>query len=379
MITIKEVTTKKDMKAFVEFSMELYKDNECYVPDLAQDLYDTFNPEKNAAYEFCEAKLFLALNEQGAVVGRVAGIINTKANTTWNNRNVRFGWIDFIDDIEVVRALIGAVEQFGRERGMTEIEGPLGFTDFDKEGMLVEGYDKLGTIATIYNHPYYPKLIEQLGFEKSIDWIEYRIQVPQAVPERITRVANIVQKKFDLRFAPHGGMSVKTFLDKYGSSFFDCINEAYTPLYGYSALSEKQKKNYLDTYSMVLDLKLLTLIIDKDDRVVACGITIPNMSEAFRKTKGKLLPLGWYHLLKGLKWGRSKTCDLMLAAVLPEYQGKGVNAMFINDLIPAIRDAGFTEVESNPELETNTKIQSQWDMFERKQHKRRRCFKKSIG
>lgn len=376
MIRVKQVDSKREMKIFARFNYEMYKGNQYFAPELYEDVLGTFSPKSNAALEFCETACFLAYNDVNEVVGRVAAIVNNKANAAWNVKNVRFGWIDFIDDKEVSAALLKAVEEWGRERGMDHIQGPLGFTDFDPEGMLIEGFDEKSTLATIYNYPYYPEHMTHHGFEKEADWIEWNIKVPTEVPERISRIANLVQKKYDLRIAPR--CSTRKYLAKYGSSFFDCVNAAFKPLFGYSELSERQKKDYLDMYTYFLDTRFISIVLDKDDRVVAAGVAIPNMTEALQKSKGKLLPLGWIPILKALKWKMSNTCDLMIAAVLPEYQGKGLNALFINDLIYQFNKAGFRMVESNPELELNEKVQSQWIYFDRRIAKRRRCFVKKI-
>lgn len=377
MVTIREVKTKNELKSFVRFNYEMYKDNKYAVPELYEDMLDTLNPVKNAAFDFCEAVLYLAYNDEGTIVGRIAGIINNKANTTWQCKNVRFGWVDFIDDEEVSKALFAAVEKWGREKGMENIQGPLGFTDMDPEGMLIDGYEEMSTQATIYNYPYYPHHLERLGFEKDADWIEMVIDVPKQIPERISRISDIVMKKMGLHVAPR--CSTKKFLDKYGMGFFDCVNAAFKPLFGYSALSERQKRDYLDMYSVVLDSELISIVLDKDDNVVAGGVGMPSLSIALQKAKGKMLPFGWYYILKGLKWKHPKVADLMLVAVRPEYQGKGVNAVIINDLIPRFIAGGYEKVETNPELELNSKVQSQWIYFDREYKKRRRCFKKKIS
>lgn len=376
-ITIKKVSTKKELKQFIRFNYELYKTNPYSVPELEMDTLNTLNPNKNAAFEFCEADCFLAYKE-GKIVGRVAAIINKRANDTWNKKTVRFGWLDFIDDLEVSQALMAEVEKWGKERGMTKMEGPLGFTDFDREGMLIEGFDQLGTMATYYNYPYYPQHMEKLGLEKEADWVEYKIYVPEAIPAKHKRIAEIIQKKYELNVVkPTSRKAVKA---QYGQAIFNLMNEAYQPLFGYSALSQKQIDQLVDMYLPVLDLRMITLITDKEDNLVCVGISIPSLSEALQKAKGKLFPFGWYHLAKGLFFTkhRAKMLDLLLVAVKPEYQSKGVTALLFADLIPVYRELGFEFAESNPELEENNKVQAQWDYFETEQHKRRRCFAKNI-
>ena len=375
-VTIKKVTTKQELKRFIRFNYELYKGNPYSVPDLYDDMLNTFNRRKNAAFEFCEADYFLAYKD-GQLVGRVAAIINNRANETWGKKEVRFGWIDFTDDTEVSEALIHAVEQWGKERGMTHITGPLGFTDMDAEGMLVEGFDQLGTMATIYNYPYYPQHIERLGFAKDADWVEYKIYVPEAIPDKHKRISDLIQRKYNLKIKKY--TSSRKIAHDYGQAIFELINEAYTPLYGYSALTQQQIDQYVKMYLPILDLRMVTLITDADDQLVAVGISMPSLSEALQKSHGRLLPFGWYYLLKALFFKRrAKMLDLLLVAVKPEYQNKGVNALLFSDLIPVYQQLGFEYAESNPELEQNGKVQAQWEYFRTEQHKRRRAFVKEI-
>ena len=376
-VTIKKVTTKRELKRFIRFNYELYKGNPYSVPDLYDDMLNTFNRRKNAAFEFCEAEYFLAYKD-GQLVGRVAAIINNRANQTWGKKEVRFGWIDFTDDAEVSEALIRTVEQWGKERGMTHIVGPLGFTDMDAEGMLVEGFDQLGTMATIYNYPYYPQHIERLGFTKDADWVEYKIYIPDAIPDKHKRISDLIQRKYNLKIKKY--TSSRKIARDYGQAIFELINEAYTPLYGYSALTQRQIDQYVKMYLPILDLRMVTLITDQDDQLVAVGISMPSLSEALQKSHGRLLPFGWYYLLKALFFKRrAKMLDLLLVAVKPEYQNKGVNALLFSDLIPVYQQLGFEYAESNPELELNGKVQAHWEYFRTEQHKRRRAFIKEIG
>ena len=376
-VTIKKVTTKRELKRFIRFNYELYKGNPYSVPDLYDDMLNTFNRRKNAAFEFCEAEYFLAYKDR-QLVGRVAAIINNRANQTWGKKEVRFGWIDFTDDAEVSEALIRTVEQWGKERGMTHIVGPLGFTDMDAEGMLVEGFDQLGTMATIYNYPYYPQHIERLGFTKDADWVEYKIYIPDAIPDKHKRISDLIQRKYNLKIKKY--TSSRKIARDYGQAIFELINEAYTPLYGYSALTQRQIDQYVKMYLPILDLRMVTLITDQDDQLVAVGISMPSLSEALQKSHGRLLPFGWYYLLKALFFKRrAKMLDLLLVAVKPEYQNKGVNALLFSDLIPVYQQLGFEYAESNPELELNGKVQAQWEYFRTEQHKRRRAFIKEIG
>lgn len=375
-VEIKKVTTKSELKRFIRFNYEFYKDNPYSVPDLYDDMLNTFSPKKNAAFEFCEADYFLALRD-GKIVGRVAAIINRRANETWNRKTVRFGWIDFIDDMEVSTALIDTVKQWGKERGMTEIEGPLGFTDMDAEGMLVEGFDQLSTMATIYNYPYYPQHMERLGLSKSADWVEMKIYVPDAIPEKHRRISELIAKRYNLHIRK---LKSKKEVRQSGVAhdIFRLINDAYTPLFGYSRMTERQIDQYVKMYVPVLDLRMVSIVENEQNEIVAVGISMASLSRALQKAKGRLLPFGWYHLLKALMWKRPKVLDLLLVAVRPDYQGKGVNALLFTDLIPVYKELGFEYAESNPELEMNEKVQNQWQYFKTEQHKRRRCFKADI-
>lgn len=375
-VEIKKVTTKSELKRFIRFNYEFYKDNPYSVPDLYDDMLNTFSPKKNAAFEFCEADYFLALRD-GKIVGRVAAIINRRANETWNRKTVRFGWIDFVDDMEVSTALIDTVKQWGKERGMTEIEGPLGFTDMDAEGMLVEGFDQLSTMATIYNYPYYPQHMERLGLSKSADWVEMKIYVPDAIPEKHRRISEIIAKRYNLHIRK---LNSKKEVRQSGVAhdIFRLINDAYTPLFGYSRMTERQIDQYVKMYVPVLDLRMVSIVENEQNEIVAVGISMASLSRALQKAKGRLLPFGWYHLLKALMWKRPKVLDLLLVAVRPDYQGKGVNALLFTDLIPVYKELGFEYAESNPELEMNEKVQNQWQYFKTEQHKRRRCFKADI-
>lgn len=374
-ILIKKVSNKKDLKRFIRFNYELYKNNPYSVPDLYDDMVGTFSTEKNAAFEFCEADYFLAYKDD-KLVGRVAAIINRRANETWNKKEVRFGWIDFVDDPEVSKALLDTVEVWGKERGMEAIVGPLGFTDLDAEGMLVEGFDQLSTMATIYNYPYYPQHMERLGFEKEADWVEYKLTVPDKLPEKFVRISEIILQKYNLKIKKLKRSEIKE--KNYGQKIFDLINEAYAPLYGYSKMTQGQINQYIKTYLPLIDLRMVSLVEDEAGELIAVGISMPSLSKALQKAKGKMLPFGWFHLLKALFVKKPDVLDLLLVGVKPEYQSKGVNALLFYDLVPTYQKMGFKYGESNPELELNKKVQAQWSAFESVQHKRRRAFRKSI-
>ena len=374
-IIIKKVSSKKELKTFIRFNYELYKGNPYSVPDLYDDMLNTFSSKKNAAFEFCEAEYFLAYKDN-KVVGRVAAIINNRANQTWDKKEVRFGWIDFIDDDEVSSALLKAVEDWGKQKGMDTITGPLGFTDMDAEGMLIEGFDQLGTMATIYNYPYYPQHMEKLGFEKDADWVEFKLYVPDQLPEKFVRISEIILQKYKLKIKKLTRKEIKE--KHYGQKIFDLINEAYAPLYGFSKMTQGQIDQYVNTYLPLLDLRMVSIVETEDGELVAAGISMASLSKALQKAKGRILPFGWFYLLKALFIKRPKVLDLLLVGVKPEYQSKGVNALLFYDLVPTFKKMGFVYGESNPELEENKKVQAQWSAFESVQHKRRRAFKKAI-
>lgn len=372
-VVIKKVSTRHELKRFIRFNYEFYKNNPYSVPDLYDDMLGTFSPKRNAAFEFCEADYFLAYDEGGKIIGRVAAIINRRANETWGKKAVRFGWIDFIDDIAVSSALIETVKAWGRERGMTTIEGPLGFTDMDAEGMLVEGFDQLSTMATIYNYPYYPEHMVRLGLVKSTDWVEMKIYIPEEIPEKHRRISELISKRYNLHVRK---LKSKREIRKTGiaHNIFRLINDAYAPLFGFSRMTERQIDQYVKMYVPVLDLRMVSLVEDAAGELVAVGVSMASLSRALQKAKGRLLPFGWYHLLKALFIKRPKVLDLLLVAVRPDYQGKGVNALLFTDLIPVYQKLGFEYAESNPELEVNEKVQNQWQYFKTEQHKRRRCY-----
>ena len=367
--------TKKELLKFIHFPIDvLYNDSMCYVPDLVSDMLSTFLPSENPAYEFCESAFFMAYRD-GKPVGRIAGIINSLVNQREQKQEGRFGFVDFIDDEEVVDALMRAVEQWAKEKGMTCLTGPLGFTDMDPEGCLIEGFDQLGTQATIYNYPYYPKHFERLGFVKDVDWVEFKVIVPEQIPEKMVKIGNIVQHRFNLHLVKMN--STKELVKKYGNEIFALINESYDSLFGYSPLSEKQVKHYINVYLPFLPLDHISLVADANDKLVGVGISVPSLSRALIKSRGRMLPFGWYHMLKAIKH-EGRIVDLLLIAVAPEYQSKGVNSLFFVDLIPAFNKRGYEWAETNIELENNENVQKQWQYFDIKQHKRRRPFTKDI-
>lgn len=375
MIEIKKIEpTKGNLKRFTEFQIDLYDGNPWFVPPLVSDDVATLDPKENPAFDFCESAYFMAYRD-GKPVGRIAGIINRQVNEKSHSRTARFGFVDFIDDHEVSAALFKAAEDWARSKGMEKIIGPLGFTDLDHEGMLVEGFEELSTMSTIYNYPYYPEHMERLGYKKESDWLEFQMEVPDAIPDKYNRIAEIVKKKFGLRVLKYS--SRKRIKKEYGHALFHLVNDAYKNLYQYSTLTERQIEYYINIYLGLLNLELVTLVVDEAGKLVGVGISMPSMSRALQKSKGKMLPLGWYHLLKGLK-GKNDRVDLLLVAVHPDYQNKGVNALLFQDLIPYYIKNGYRYAESNPEMETNSKVQSQWEYFTTRQHRRRRSFEKKL-
>ena len=377
-VEIRKVESNHDLKTFVQFYYDLYRDCPHAVPFLFTDEIATLKKDKNPAFEFCEADFFLAYKE-GKVVGRVAAILNKKANQRWNVQQVRFGYFDFIDDLEVSKALMDTVEQWGRERGMTQIAGPLGFTDMDREGMMVEGFDRLSTMYVNYNYPYYPQHIEKLGrFEKDNDYLEFLVKISDHVPEKIMKVSQVIEKRYNLR--------VKKFTRKElvsggkGREIFHIINKTYDGLYGFSQLSERQIDHYVDEYIKIADLDLVTGVEDAtNNKLVGFGICFPSFSNAMQKTRdGHFLPFGWWHLLKVLKFHKTNAIDMLLIGVLPEYRAKGANSLIFRDIVLQMLRHGYVFAEAMPQMETNTRIISLWDYFEHEQHRRHRCYKREI-
>lgn len=374
-VQIKKVETNKDLRTFSKFANKLYKGSAFYVPTMPVDERNTLDKKKNAAFEFCDADYFLAYKD-GELVGRVAAILNPKANMAWKTKQVRFGWIDFIDDYEVSEALINQVIAWGRERGMEHIAGPLGFTDFDPEGMLVEGFDRLGTMAMLYNHPYYMVHMERLGMVKEVDWLEFRITIPEVLPDKFVKMSEIVKQRYNLKVRKLTHRDIKR--ENYGQKFFNLINECYCNLYGYSLLSEKQIDQYVKFYLSVLDLRMASFVENEQGELIAAGVAMPSLSEALQKCGGNLFPTGWWHLVKNMYIRKPDTLDLLLVGVRPDYQSKGVNAMIFTDLFQVYKDMGFKYAETSAELETNVKIQQMFGIFEPEQHKRRRIYTKEI-
>lgn len=375
-LTIKKVATKREMNDFVRFPETIYKDCPYYVPDLEMDIRNMFNPQKNAGLECSEIQAFVAYDARKRTVGRIVGIINHRANEKWETRNVRFGFFDFVDDLEVSAALLEAVIHWGKEQGMTAIQGPMGITDFDKEGMLVEDFDQLGSMNTYYNYAYYPQHMEALGYEKEVDWVQVRIQIPQEIPAKYARVAKLSKEMFDLK--------VKKITDKditrrgYGHKIFQLLNTAYSPIFGFTEFTDRQINDFVKQYLGLVDKRLVTVVENEKNEVVGVAISMCSLSHALRKSGGKLFPFGWCHLLKALKWKPEPMADLLLIAVRPDYQMLGVNALFFDDLIPIYNQYGIEWAETGPQLEDNVRELTQWKPLNPTFIKRRRCYKKDL-
>lgn len=371
-ITIKEVTTKKALREFVHFPNELYKDNPYYVPQIESMDRDTLTPTKNHAFEVCEGKYWLAYDERGNIVGRVAGIINRSYNEKTGEKICRFGWIDFIDDHDVSKALMGTVEAYAREKGMEKLCGPMGFLEFDAAGILVEGFDRLPTAYGKYNDPYYENHLTAMGYQKDVDFVEYLIKVPEVIPERYARAAKIVAEKHQLHEAP---IQSRKDIDPYLDDLFHCLNSAYSKLHGFSELSPGQCEDLRKQFLGNINIDYLSIILDNTDRVVAFGVALPSLSKAMQKAKGRMFPLGWYHLLKALE--KNDTIDLLLIAIDEHYQNKGVNAMIFHKFAQGIVKNGVKYIESTRELEGNTQVQNLWHYLEHDLVKRARTYVKS--
>jgi ribosomal protein S18 acetylase RimI-like enzyme len=368
-VEIKRVRSLKELKSFVRFPYTIYKGDPCWVPPLDMDDLTTLRKDKNPAFEYCEAEYWMAFAE-GKAVGRVAGIVNNRVIEKWGRKYARFGWIDFVEDFEVASALVGTVEEWAKSKGLEGICGPLGFTDLDKEGMLIEGFDQLGTYATGYNRPYYPKYLERLGYSKDVDWIEFRIKTPDRIPEKVQRVQELITKRTGVRL--YEWKDKKDLVVRYGHQLFELIDEAYKDLYGTCPLSEAQTQFYIKTYLGFVDARFTKVLVDEKGALVGFGVAMPSLSRAAQKAGGRLLPFGAIHFLLALR--KPEVIDMYLVAIKPEYQERGVVAIIMNALNKSAIDAGVKYSETNVELETNVKVQSMWKDYEKVQHKRRRAF-----
>jgi len=372
-VEIRKVGTKSELKAFVTFPETIYADVPQWVPAPIFDDLNTLRRDKNPAFDFSEAEYWTAWKD-GKMVGRIAGIINNRAVEKWGNKYARFGWIDFIEDFEVAKALLKTAEDWARSKGMIGIHGPLGFTDLDKEGLLIEGFQERATFATIYNFPYYVDFIERLGYAKDVDWIEFLVTTPESIPEKLLRVNELISKRSGVRIMEW--KSKKDLIKKYADQIFDLIDSAYSGLYGTTSLSRRQVQNYIDQYLGFIDPRFTKILVDKDDKLAGFAITLPSLSEPLHKHRGRLFPLGWLSLLRALR--HPTTVDMMLVAVRKEYVARGVVALLMTALNKSAIENGVKFAETNPELETNLAVQGMWKEFPKRQHKRRRVFLKLL-
>ena len=374
-IEIRQINSKRELKQFIQFANYLYVDCPYYCPPLFFDEMNCFEPDHNPALEVCEYQLWMAFRD-GKAVGRIAGIINHKANEKWNYKHVRFGWFDFIDDLEVSRTLLDTVVAWGKERGMDALNGPVGFTDFDHEGLLIDGYDYPAVMASLYNYPYYVKHMEAYELTKDADWIELQVYPPNGCPERLNRIAEIVKQRSHVHVDKV--KNSRELVRKYGIQYMDVIDEAYQKLYNFQPMTAKQKNYYKDMYFPLLNFDFVTLVVNEKDEIVGVGLGMPDISDALRKCGGKLLPLGWYYLLKALKAKHMESFSFLLIAVRPDYQDKGINALFFQDQIPIINKYDIKRLETTNILETNTKNIANFTQFDHKRHKQHRAYIKTI-
>ena len=369
-------TSARMIDDFIRLPYLNYKDCPQFVPDLDSDIRELFYQKKNPAYEFSQIQPFVAYRNE-VPVGRIVGIINRKANEKWQTRNVRFSMIEFIDDLSVSKALLDAVSQWGMSQGMDTIHGPLGITDFDKEGMLVEDFDLTGSINTVYNPDYYPRHMEALGFKKEVDWVQVRINIPKEVPARYARTAQYAREQIGLRVIKLTDKDI--YQRGYGQKVFDLLNEAYQPIFGFSELSAAQVDVFLNKYLRYIDKELIPVVVNAEQEVVGVAISMGSLSKAMQKAKGRLLPFGWWPLLKALKWCPDDNAEMLLVAVRPDYQGLGVNALFFDDQIPIFNKLGFKWAETGPQLEDNVRELTQWKPLKPEFVKRRRCYTRPLS
>jgi hypothetical protein len=371
-VTIKEVKSRLELKAFISFPEKLYKDCPYWVNALWSDEYKTLLKSENPAFEYCEAWYFLAERE-GKIAGRVAAIINHNANRDWQVKNMRFGWLDFVDDIEVSGALLGKIEELAYEKGMTAVNGPFGFTDMDREGMLTEGFENMGAFTTLYNYSYYPDHLEKLGYIKDAEWIQREFDVPEDVPEKLKQYSRIVKQKYRVSILE---TKSKKELRVYALGLFHALNKAFVPLYGFTPISQKQIEWYVDQFLPLINMDLVCLVVNEEDKVVAFAVTMPSLSRAMRESKGRMFPFGFFKLLKALK--SFELVDLYMIGIIPEYQNKGINAVIFDYLNSNFIRLGVKKVIANPQLETNKAVQSIFDYYPGKVYSKRRCYIKSL-
>ncbi len=374
-IVIREVTTKRELKRFIQFGIDLYKGNPYFCPPIFFDEMNTFDPKHNPALEVCDYVVYMAYRDE-QIVGRIVGIVNHRANEAWGVKKCRFGWFDFVDDYDVFKALLDAVAEWGRSKGMLCLNGPVGFTDFDHQGLLLEGFDYNAPMASLYTYPYYIAHYERYGLRKEADWIEYQITPPAEAPERMRRLAKVVEQRCDLHVVKV--KNSRELRKRYGYTYFDVLDAAYQKLYNYQPMTPRQKQYYSNMYFPILNFDFVTIVANKQDEIVAVGVGMPSLSEALRKCGGRLFPLGWYHLLKALKSKHITDFDLLLIAVRPDYQDKGLTALIFNEMTPHFQKYGIQRVETTAILEDNFKSQANFSDFDYIQHKRRRAYIKEL-
>jgi len=375
MVEIRQVNDKRDIKKYVAFPDKLYKGVKNYVPELKSEEYSMYSPETNFSFEYCDARFFLAYRDN-EIVGRIGAIVNRTANERWNQKQIRITRIDFIDDMEVSGTLFGAVEAWAKELGLTQAHGPLGFTDLDKEGLLVEGFDRMGSTVTIYNYPYYPKHFEAHGYVKDIDWVEYRIRVPKKGDERVERVSRLAEKVMERTHVHFFDLKHMKDVAPIVLQVFDLLSECYKDLYGVVPYTEKVSQDYARRFIPLLNPNFAKFVVDDNNKLIAFGLAAPSLAKAFKKSRGRMLPFGWAHLLYALK--HPKELELYLVAVHPDYQKSGLAALLLNDITASAIQKGVQFAESSPELENNQRIQDFWKNYDVEQHKRRRCYKKDL-
>jgi GNAT superfamily N-acetyltransferase len=373
-IKVIKVQSKKEMKMFISFPHTLYQKYDNYVPDLDSDVEGFFNPKKNRNLAYADVQPFIAMRD-GEVVGRIAGIVSHKSNSTWNKRIVRFTYIEFIDDLDVSKALLDTVAEWGKSFGMNEIQGPMGIIDFDKEGMLIEDFDLPGCFMEFWNPPYYKSHMEQLGFKKGADWLQIRFEVPEQIPPRFQRVADYSKQEFGVHVVRK---TKKEITQGYSHKIFKLLNESFAQLYGFAPFSEEQAEEVLARFLPFLDMDMVPIVEDNKGELVGIAVTCRDFSDGIKKTHGKLLPFGWLHLLKAIKLGKQDKAQLMIIGIRPDMQGMGVNATIFAHLIPVYHKLGIKWCETNPQLDTNVRELSQWKPLNPKTVKRRRCWQKDI-
>jgi len=370
-ITIHEVITRKDLKQFVKFPFKLFAGCKYWVPPLIQAEIQTLRKDVNPSFDYCEAKYWLAFKD-GKIAGRIAGIINHRSIDKWRQRLVRIGWVDFIDDLEVSRALFNTVENWAKGRGMDGTHGPLGFTDMDNEGLLVEGFDKLPTIANIYNYPYYVDHFEALGYSKAEDWIQYIFNASQPIPDKVQRINTLIMQKYNLRILKFA--SVREILPR-AKEVFEVLNASFTDLYGFVALTDREIDYYIKQYFSFIKPEYVCFIADNSDKIIGFGISMPSLSKAMQKAKGRLFPFGFIYILNALH--KNDTIDLYLNGVLPEWQHKGVHSLYYSEMNKAYIRNNIKTAISNPQLESNTNAISAWKSYDKELFLRRRCYYKT--